>query len=69
MSGIENVEDIKNSYESKVKSLRKDIDLLKEKIDVAVNNYSQEKIESQNIDIAFKRILNVLIQSSTKTKT
>jgi hypothetical protein len=68
MAGVENAEEIKESYDAKVNSLEKDIQILRLKIDKNVNDYSVEKIQTSNMDLAFKRIINTLIKNNKNKK-
>ena len=61
MSGVENLDAIKEGYDAKVDSLKRDIELLQERIEGSINEYSKQKIESSNIDIAFKKVLSQYI--------
>eukprot|EP00347_Sterkiella_histriomuscorum_P003087 403365641 len=68
MAGVENTEEIKQGYDKKVKSFDSDIEIVKKKIDQAVLEYTEEKIKTQNLDLAFKRIMNTLIRNCQENK-
>lgn len=68
MVNVENIDDVKKGYDKQVQSLAKDIELLKSQIHQGVNKYSSEKIQLSNMDITFKRILNVLIQKKKNSE-
>ncbi len=64
MAGVENTEEIKKDYEKKVRSFDGDIQLTRKKIDEAILEYTEEKIKTQNLDLAFKRIVNTLLKNN-----
>ncbi|CDW77707.1 UNKNOWN [Stylonychia lemnae] len=68
MAGVENTEEIKQNYEKKVKQFDNDIEIVKRKIDQAVLDYTDQKIKTQNLDLAFKRIMNTLILNCQQNK-
>lgn len=65
-SNAEDVDKVKAHYDAKVKAFEKDIELVKKKINECVGLYSFEKMQGQNIDLAFKRIINTLIKYQNK---
>ena len=64
MAGVENTEEIKTDNNKHVSSLEGDIENLKSKIEEAIESYSKEKIELQNMDLTFKRIMSKLLAQS-----
>ena len=57
LAGAENTEEIKQGYEKRVIGLEQDVEYVRRKIEDKVLEYTDERILTQNLDLAFRRIV------------
>ena len=64
MCNVEDKEEVNSAFQAKNRVLEKDINFLKEKISKQVEQFSKLRIERQNYDATYKRILAQVMRQS-----